>query len=174
MASTAPRRRLLAGTLIAAGVLAAATLGLFLIKPATLAPSSSPSRAETPFDPIGAQKRILDGASLERVVSVLAENVTIKIGHDRLRFSVRASHAGHLYAQMVGTDRREFTLLFSNALDKNNHVEAGQSIHLPRPTWKMGASGPPGIDHFSLSCRMRRASFAAPAWSTTSCFRPSR
>jgi len=106
VAATAPRRRLLAGASIAAGVLAAATLGLFLIKPATLAPAPSLSRADTPFDPIGAQKRILDGASLERVVSALAEKATIKIGHDRLRFSVRASHAGYLYVQMVGTDRR--------------------------------------------------------------------
>jgi hypothetical protein len=65
-----------------------------------------------------------------------------------LRFSVRASHAGYLYVQMVGTNRNEFTLIFPNAIDKDNHVEAGQTITLPRRKWKMGVVGPPGLDQF--------------------------
>jgi hypothetical protein len=164
-ASAAPRRRPVAGAAIAVAVLAAAALGFILIKPkaltpATAAPGSTsppaapgtaappPLSATAPFDPIGAQKRILDGASPDRMVTVQPVQARVKIGRDLLRFSVRASHAGYLYVQMVGTNRGEYALIFPNALDKDNRVEAGQTIMLPRSTWKMGVDGPAGIDHF--------------------------
>jgi hypothetical protein len=155
-ASKPPGRRFIAGAAIAAGVLAAATLGFVLVEPWALTPAPVPGAtaappplsATGPFDPIGAQKRILDGASPERMVTVQPAQARVKIGRDLLRFSVRASHAGYLYVQMVGTNRNEFTLIFPNAIDKDNHVEAGQTITLPRPKWKMGVDGPPGIDQF--------------------------
>ena len=171
---TPPRRRWLAGgagvATAAAGVLAAGALGVVLLKPTASAPPvapavtaslSAPAQATStstptppplsstaPFDPIGALKRILDGASPDRMVTVQPVQARVRVGRDLLRFSVRASHAGYLYVQMVGTDRSEFTLIFPNALDKDNRVAAGQTVTLPRPRWKMGVGGPPGIDQF--------------------------
>jgi hypothetical protein len=107
-----------------------------------------PLSATAPFDPVGAQQRIVDGASPDRMVTVLPVQARVKIGRDLLRFSVRAAHAGYLYVQMVGTRRGDYALIFPNALDKDNRVEAGQTITLPRLTWKMVAGGPAGIDHF--------------------------
>jgi hypothetical protein len=113
----------------------------------TAAPAAAPV-AETPFDPIAALRQVASGASADRMVAVQVEQPKVKIGRDRLSFSVRASHAGYLYVQMVGTDRSNFWMLFPNAVDKENRVQAGQTITLPRPRWKMVGSGPAGIDQF--------------------------
>jgi hypothetical protein len=153
-------RRYLAGAAIAAAALAAVLLGYTLIdKPApAVARAPTPAlpvaalpvaaAAEPPFDPIGALRQVLDGASPDRMVAVQVEQPKVIIGRDKLSFSVRASHPGYLYVQMVGTDRNNFWMLFPNAVDKHNHVEAGQTITLPRPKWKMGVEGPAGVDQF--------------------------
>jgi biotin carboxyl carrier protein len=171
-APTPPRssQRLVVGAAVAAAVLAAALLGYTLMgdkapvavapKPATAPPMAAATPAvqptapapaaavETPFDPIDALRQVLGGASPDRMVAVQVEQPRVKIGRDRLSFSVRASHAGYLYVQMVGTDRNNFWMLFPNVVDKGNYVKAGQTITLPRPKWKMVGGGPAGIDQF--------------------------
>jgi hypothetical protein len=49
---------------------------------------------------------------------------------------------------MVGTDRAHFNLLFPNAIDARNRIEAEKELRLPRPGWSMVAGGPPGTNHF--------------------------
>jgi hypothetical protein len=49
---------------------------------------------------------------------------------------------------MVGTDRTQFWLLFPNALDKKNTINADKPLDLPRSNWRMDATGPPGTDQF--------------------------
>lgn len=158
-------RRYVAGAAIATGVVAAALAGYALMgneappapAPAlaqAIAPAPAPppqaiaAAAPAPFDAIGALRQILDGASPDRMVTVQTEKPRVQIGRDRLNFSVRASHAGYLYVQMVGTNRTDFWMLFPNAFEKDNHVKAGQTITLPRGRWRMGVDGPPGIDQF--------------------------
>jgi hypothetical protein len=155
-----------AGAAIAVGVLAAAVLSFVLLKPKPLKPPTPalaptpgptpipgtaappPLSATAPFDPVGAQQRILDGASPDRTVTVRSLQAGMKSGRDLPRFSVRASHAGFLYVQMVGSDRGKYALIFPNALDKDNHIAAGQTITLPRLGWKLGAGGPAAIGYF--------------------------
>jgi serine/threonine protein kinase len=168
-------RRLLVGASAGAAVLAAALLGYTLMgdKPAVVAVAPKPApapplaaatpavqaaapsvvsaaapAADAPFDPIDALKQVLGGASPDRMVAVQVEQPRVQIGRDRLSFSVRASHAGYLYVQMVGTDRNNFYMLFPNVVDKGNYVKAGQTITLPRPKWKMVGNGPTGVDQF--------------------------
>lgn len=161
-----PRR----GVLLAAGgvaVLAAAGLAALYRPhqqappaPVAAAPAHAPpstqaaavpsvaTPAPLPFDPVAALHAVAAGASLERSVTVSVARSTVRIGHDRLNFSVRASHAGYLYVQMVGSDSSNFYQLFPNAVDRDNRVKAGQTIQLPRAGWRMGVEGPAGIDHF--------------------------
>lgn len=173
-APPAPAKRgrpYLMGTAIAAGLAAAAAGYVMLgnktpaaapatalasapaaaLAPVPAAPAAAPAQAaaaELPFDPIGAIRQVLDGANADRMLTVQVTQPRIQIGRDRLSFSVRASHAGYLYVQMVGTNRTDFWQLFPNALDKDNRIAAGQTITLPRARWKMGLDGPPGIDQF--------------------------
>jgi hypothetical protein len=45
---------------------------------------------------------------------------------------------------MVGSDGQTFDLLFPNQLDKQNIIEPGATVKLPRPSWELSAEGPPG------------------------------
>lgn len=74
----------------------------------------------------------------------------VRIGQDRLSFTVRSERSGYLYLLMVGTDRSHFYQLFPNALDRNNRIVGGSEITLPRPGWAMVAGGPPGTNRFLM------------------------
>jgi hypothetical protein len=67
---------------------------------------------------------------------------------DKLSFSVRSTHAGHVYIFVVGTEGNDFHLLFPNASDQDNRIAAGESMSLPRRSWPIQAFGPPGTDRF--------------------------
>ena len=67
---------------------------------------------------------------------------------DALSLSVSSGVSGHLYLIQVGTDGRSQTLLFPNAVDGANFIEAGASLQLPRPNWRMTARGPAGVGYF--------------------------
>jgi hypothetical protein len=114
--------------------------------PATL-PAALPA-ALPAFNPVAALDAVLAGASPERKVSVDVKNARVKIGRDRVDFSIRSSHAGHVYVYMVGTEGSDFHILFPNGLDKDNRIRAGERLTLPRAKWKFDAAGPAGTDHF--------------------------
>jgi serine/threonine protein kinase len=101
-----------------------------------------------PSDPLEALDRIFQARNRDHAVSVALENSRVRIGKDRLRFSLRSSRAGYVYLLMVGSDRSQFWLLFPNDIDRNNAINAGKSLNLPRSGWSMDAAGPPGIDYF--------------------------
>jgi hypothetical protein len=48
---------------------------------------------------------------------------------------------------LAGTDASHFYLLFPNALDNNNRIEANKLVELPRKGWHITADGPAGVDH---------------------------
>jgi hypothetical protein len=133
-----------AATVIAAVVAAASGYATLRGK----APPAATPVAAAPFVPAAALQHVVAGASTERSVDVKAAQPRVQIGRDRLNFSVRASHDGYLYVQMVGSERSHFWLLFPNAVDKDNFIKAGQTVTLPRRGWHMGVDGPPGTDHF--------------------------
>ncbi len=82
-----------------------------------------------------------------RKVEVSLSKPSLRIGQDALQLTVRASHAGHVYLVMLGSDRRSFYLLFPNALDDDNRIRANAPMTLPRPDWRLLAQGPAGTDH---------------------------
>lgn len=83
----------------------------------------------------------------KRQVSIKAGKEALKIGQDYLDFSVKSDRAGYVYVALAGSDNKSLYLLFPNGLDQNNRIEAGQTITLPRPNWRIKAGGPAGSDH---------------------------
>ena len=93
------------------------------------------------------------GAVLQGIRSAASPTVRValrvtkqrmKIGQDRLEFEVSTQQAGYLSVLHVGSDGKTFDLLFPNDIDANNHVAAGSTVHLPRPSWRVRAGGPAG------------------------------
>ena len=82
----------------------------------------------------------------KRAVRVLAGKEILKIGQDTLDLVVQSDRAGYVYLALAGSDNKSVYLLFPNDLDQNNKIEAGQSMVLPRPNWRVRAGGPPGRD----------------------------
>lgn len=82
-----------------------------------------------------------------RAVTVAVEKPKVRIGADKLTFTLSSARAGYVYVLMAGT-QSELLLLFPNDVDTDNRIEAGKEIALPRPGWELEAAGPPGIDQF--------------------------
>ena len=81
-----------------------------------------------------------------RLVTLSAAKSSLKIGRDNLDFTLSSREGGYVYLLMVGSDGQTFDLLFPNQLDRNNLIEVGGSMRLPRPAWQLSAEGPPGKD----------------------------
>jgi hypothetical protein len=79
-------------------------------------------------------------------VTAQPKKETMVIGRDQFGFSVTASEAGHVYVLLAETDGKHLSLLFPNAGDRNNQIQPGRPLQLPRKEWAIDASGPPGID----------------------------
>lgn len=96
--------------------------------------------------PLAALNDVYQSRDDRRLVTLTAEKSTLKIGRDSINFTLNSREGGHVYLLMVGSDGQTFDLLFPNAFDRNNVIEAGATLRLPRPSWQLGAEGPPGKD----------------------------
>ena len=88
----------------------------------------------------------MQGADSELQVDARADKSTLRIGREPLRLSVRSSHDGYVYLYTGGTEKSHLYLLFPNRIDPNNRIKAGVELLLPRPSWTITASGPPGVN----------------------------
>jgi hypothetical protein len=125
------------------------------------APPAPVRPAAAVFDPVAALDAVLAGASPERKVTVEVANKRVRINLDRLGFSIRSSHPGYVYVQMVDTARGGFYQLFPNGRDNKNRIGAGEVLTLPRRPWLFEAAGPPGTDHLVVIVSDSRRDFSA-------------
>ena len=119
--------------------------------PATLATAvavSAPAPVMVPAALTGEQalKQMFDQRDAKRSVQVSLGKNKLKIGQDALDLALQSDRAGFVYVALAGSDNKSVYLLFPNDLDQNNKIEAGQQLLLPRPNWRVKASGPAGMD----------------------------
>lgn len=107
------------------------------------APATPPAAAVTPA-PLAALNDIYQSRDDRRLVTLTTDKPTLKIGRDNIGFTLTSREGGYVYLLMVGSDGQTFDLLFPNAFDRNNVIEPGVTLRLPRPSWQLGAEGPPG------------------------------
>ncbi len=112
--------------------------------PAPVAAAPPPPPAPAGPSPVNTLKDIYAQRDDRRVVTVNMRDPKVRIGRDKVEFTVSSSHAGFLYLLMVGSDGKTFDMLFPNQLDRSNQLEVGQVLRLPRPNWEVVAGGPPG------------------------------
>jgi len=174
-----PARRMNAALVLAGavGLIAAGGIGWFAtrqspappaaLQVATPAPSPAPSPAPAPapsrgaFTLVAALEDIVRHADPLISVNTLADKESVAIGRDRIQFRVKSSEAGYLYVFLCGTDGAHLSLLFPNAIDGNNHVDADGEVALPRKGWQITASGPPGVNHIVAMVSRSPRDFAA-------------
>jgi hypothetical protein len=119
----------------------------FAAAPPTTAPAPMAAPAAQPAPPVlPVLEQIHAQRDSKRRVEVLLSSEQLRIGIDMLDFAVTSSHAGHVYVAMLGSDGHSLTLLFPNTLDARNTIAAGESLLLPRPAWRLMATGPHGAN----------------------------
>jgi hypothetical protein len=106
-----------------------------------------PAPSAPPFGVFAALQDIVERADASIRVGASVDMRTLVIGKDSMRFRVKSSEPGYVYVFTGGTDKQHFSLLFPNRLDKAHRIEANTELALPRPSWEIVASGPPGTNH---------------------------
>lgn len=109
---------------------------------AQASPPPPPPKA-TPAEILATVNAQRDGA---RVVRVKLDRTQLKVGKDKLSFTVTSKRDGYLYVALAGSDQKSLYLLYPNTLDRNNAIQANQPVTLPRQAWQVTASGPAGAD----------------------------
>ncbi len=94
-----------------------------------------------------ALRQMFEQRDAKRRVQLTLSRDRIKIGQDAFDFSVQSDRAGYVYVALAGSDNKSVYMLFPNDLDKDNRIEAGQQLLLPRPSWRVKAGGPVGTDN---------------------------
>lgn len=121
--------------------------------PAPSAPSTNTSPAQVPvavsaqsvkIAPLSTLNDMYQGRDDRRLVTLTAPKTALKIKHDRFDFSVYSREAGYLYILMAGSDGETFDILFPNQIDSANKIAAGETLRLPRSSWRLTAGGPVG------------------------------
>ena len=114
--------------------------------PANATRPNAANAPAVPFSVLAGLNDIVQGADSEVQVDVRADRSTLRIGREPLRLRVRSSHDGYVYLYTGGTEKSHLYLLFPNRIDPNNRIKAGVELSLPRPSWTITASGPPGVN----------------------------
>ena len=117
---------------------------------ATTAPAPAPAAAAPALaakpSALAALQDIYASRDDRRLVTLTAAKSALKIGADTIDFTLTSREGGYVYLVMVGSDGETFDLLFPNQIDRNNVIEPGGTMRLPRPAWQLTAEGPPGKD----------------------------
>lgn len=116
-----------------------------LTVPQTQAPAFAASQpAPMKVAPLSTLNDIYQSRDDRRLVKVSAEKTSLKINQDRFDFSVSSRESGYLYILMAGSDGETFDVLFPNQIDADNRIAAGETLSLPRASWRLTAGGPVG------------------------------
>ena len=105
--------------------------------PAAMAPGSVAAE----FD------RVMQGRRPDFSVRASAAQPQLRIGRDRLAFTVDSARDGHVYVLLGGPDG-SLMLLFPNSQASDNRIRAGKPLKLPQPTWPLDTFEPAGSEHF--------------------------
>ena len=114
--------------------------------PVVAAPVATVPSMQPPLTGAQALQQMFSQRDAKHKVQATLGQSRLKIGKDALGLSVQSDKAGYVYLALAGSDNQSVYVLFPNDLDQNNRIEAGQTLQLPRPNWRVRASGPAGTD----------------------------
>jgi len=130
--------------------------------PALTTPAATPPApaAVTSIDPGTDFERILAGQSAGFKVDVAAKKTRLRIGHDRLSFTVHSERDGYYHVLALGPDGTLIQLM-PNAVLKQHRIKAGETVTLPGPAMPMDVSEPAGAEQLLVIVSATPRSLAA-------------
>ena len=94
-------------------------------------------------------ERVMQGRQPDFAVQARAAQPRLRIGRDRLAFTVESARDGHVYVLVGGPDGA-LMLLFPNSQSSDNRIRAGKPLNLPQPGWPLDTFEPIGIERFAV------------------------
>ncbi|MBW8829926.1 MAG: protein kinase [Burkholderiales bacterium] len=91
--------------------------------------------------------RIVQAGSAGFDISAVPARQQLRIGHDRLSFTLSSQRDGYVYVLVSGPDG-SLMLLFPNDKAPGNRIRAGQKLVLPQSSWLLDTLEPAGPEHF--------------------------
>ncbi len=92
---------------------------------AAVAPLAAPALVIAPLTGEQAIAQMFAQRDAKRSVSVKTAKDQLKIKQDAFDFTVTSDRPGHVYVALAGSDNQSVYMIFPNALDGNNKIEAG-------------------------------------------------
>jgi serine/threonine protein kinase len=132
--------------------------GIAVAVPPAANPASAPivaaavPPAQTPATPKAFEIReefnkVLAAQSADFKVEAAPLQKTLRIGRDKLGFTVSSARDGYVHVLVLGPDG-SLVLLFPNGQSSSNAIKAGQTLTLPQASWKLDAVEPAGAEDF--------------------------
>lgn len=131
----------------------------FNVQPLPVPPSPTPNTDAS----LAALTDIYNQRDERWQVNAVPSKTQLRIGQDELNFNITSQYAGYVYVFYRGSHPDSFYLLYPNALDNRNQINAGETLSLPRPEWRIKAMGPEGRDHLLVLVTQNPRDFSAYA-----------
>jgi hypothetical protein len=121
----------------------------------TLPPAPAPAR----FDVADQFDRVIAGQTAGFSVAAEAAKPQLRIGRDKLSFSVKSARDGYVNVLLQDPDGA-LMQLFPNTQSADNRIKAGQTLTLPQPSWALDTAEPAGTEHFLVIVSQQPRDFA--------------
>ena len=130
--------------------------------PVAAAPATTPPVPAAParFDPLVEFDRVVAAQTTGFGVDVRPAQSRLRIGRDKLSFSVSSQRAGEITVFALGPDG-SLVRLFPNGVSPRIPIKAGQTLRLPPGDIGIEASEPAGTEHLLVIVSHTRRSFDA-------------
>jgi hypothetical protein len=115
--------------------------------PSAPASVSAPVPAQKPFEIREEFNKVLAGQAADFKVQATSVKKSLRIGRDKLSFTVNSSRDGFVQVLVLGPDG-SLILMFPNAQASNNAIKAGQTLTLPQAAWQLDTVEPAGVEDF--------------------------
>jgi Domain of unknown function (DUF4384) len=113
--------------------------------PVAAAPVAPP--APVRFDTLQQFDKVLAGQAPGFTVEAVSARPQLRIGRDKLSFTVKSSRDGFVNVLLLGPDG-SLLHFFPNSVATDNRIKAGQTLTLPQSNWMLDTSDPAGAEHF--------------------------
>jgi hypothetical protein len=112
--------------------------------PASVIP---PPPVQKPFEIRDEFNKVIGGQAADFKVQAAPVKKSLRIGRDKLSFTVSSSRDGFVQVLVLGPDG-SLILMFPNAQASNNAIKAGQTLTLPQTAWQLDTVEPAGVEDF--------------------------